>query len=363
MEILTLAHIAQAVLIATAYTFAVSCLVKSKSYSGLHWMLVVLIYMLGIITSAQLISNIVIVFACCILIAKTHGFLKGINYAVTIFAVFQWIMALLGSVAFLLMYYGGFYIPFVWVLSGLLVIVTLMLKLGKQYLFKDTSNKVLLIDITAKVFFVGFFNAFLPRFFPALGVHLYSILALVLLVAAVMIAVCIEYIVKLERIRGVEHGQLRHILVWADSTITKYMGVEMPQFSHLTQIQNPVVKALLYEFIDMADKKGLTVQIFIEHCVADVKLDIYDLFTVVSAFLADTLAEAVPCAGNVIKIHVNGRGGFFFSIKTGAGESDIQGDKLADETMLKTLLQNNRKCKITMNISKIQKCISVVSSI
>ena len=361
MEILTVANFGQAFLIATAYTIAVMHLTKRTPYFFLHFMFVALIYMLGIITGLRLTANAVIVIACCVLMVKDNGYLKGFNYGVTIFALFQWVTALFGSVAFLLMYYVGVSINLQWALSVLLVVTAVALKFGLPYLFKNTSNKILRIDVTAKLFFVCFFNAFLPRFFHVLSMHLYSLLALALLVAAVMIAVGIEYIVTLERVRAVEHGQLRQILAWADRTISKYRGIEFPQFTQLEQIENPVVKALLYDFIDTAEKKGLSVKVAVKHSVRGVKLDIYDLFTVISAFLAETLTDANGYTDKGIEVHISGGKGFFFLINTGAEElANTQNDDRLRDGMLVELLQKNRNCNITLNISKVQKCICVI---
>ena len=263
MEVLTVSTLGQGVVISFAYALAALRFLRGRSkYAWVqHWLLVLLIYAMGLVFGTQVVANVAIIVVTALFIGFSQGVLKGFNYAITIFAVFQWTIAFLGSVAFLITHHGDLQIDFRWAFSFALVGVAALLKVYSPYFFKDTRKKILLLDVSAKMFFIGFLNAFLPRFFPALGMYLYSVLALSLLLVSIMVVVCIEYVVSLERSMATERSQLNHIIAWADRTVSKYMALEFPEFNQLQRIENPVIKALMYEFIDTVGKKGYTVKV------------------------------------------------------------------------------------------------------
>ena len=363
MEVLTVSNLGQGVAISFAYGVAAFPVVRGRSkYTWVqHWLLVFLVYSAGLALDTHLIANIAIVSVTALFIGFNHGVLKGLNYAITIFALFQWGIAFLGSLAFLITYHGDLQMDFRWAFSFALVGMAALLKVHAQYFFKNTGRKILLLDVFAKMFFVGFLNAFLPRFFPALGMYLYSVLALSLLVVSIMVVACIQYVVLLERRMAAERSQLNHIIAWANRTVSKYMALEFPEFVQLQQIEAPVIKALMYEFIDTVGKKGYTVKVDVKDCTGHIGLDDSDLFHVINELMTQTIDEATLQKDNTIHVHMDGHKGFFFQIKH--GDDTSQGDFSrfsASKDALVALLRKNRHCDITIDITSTRKLLIIL---
>ena len=149
---------------------------------------------------------------------KTYGYLKGFNFALTIFVAFMWAIVFVGSIAFLLLPQEAFIDSFV--LIGILSLTHLataaLLRLLRNHIFRmDMSNKLLIIDAGAKIFFVVFFNLFLPRYFGMLGMEHYATLTLVLLTIAIIFAVYRQYSISLEKKIAVHNSNLLAVMQWA----------------------------------------------------------------------------------------------------------------------------------------------------
>jgi len=355
VEILTVADMIRAFgvsfgyLIATAGFFSI----RTKFSCITYWMFIFAINIIYLLSSSVTLINLVAVLITGIYISWNHGVFKGFGFAITIFAAFQWTIAFVGSGTFLIFYYSQILdgVNFTILFTVAIVATSLLLRKYRHFVFQDTSRKLLLIDTLAKLFFIVFFNTFLPRFFPILGVVSYSTLTLVLLIVAVIFVAYKEYSVSLESLLAKEHSKLQAVLAWADRTLTKYMSMEFPQFKHLNQIENSVVKALLYEFIDTAHRQGITVDVSIETTIGKVNLDSYDLFNTISDFMKYAMERTVTHEDKKIYVVINGKSGFHFLVKTNLAPSE-NGIKSSIETRKKeimALVMKNTNSNVTIN--------------
>jgi len=364
VEIPSITIVIQAFGVSLAYLVATAGLMKSgsKIKDTTYWILMFLITLVGIMARSVLYTNIVVVILASLYISKSYGALKRFSFAVTIFAVFQWTIAFVGSGTFILNHYRqvmgstGLMI----LLVSTLLVASLLLMKYKDFVFKDTINRLFVIDTAAKLFFVTFFNAFLPRFFPLLGGVSYSILVLVLLGVTLLFIAYREYSVSLERQLAAEYIKLQSVLEWADRTISKYMVIEFPEFNHINHIGNSVLKALLFEFIDTAHRQGITVDIAIESHVGDIRLDTYDLFSIINDFMLRSLEEATAQDDKQIRVVIDGSDGFHFLTKTNISKNEVIPDFEARKQAIISLIKKYRDTSVLVNISREQQMLSVV---
>jgi len=355
VEILTVTDIIRAFGVSLAYLIAVASFfcVRTKFSCLTYWMLMFAVNIIHLTTGSVLLVNMGTVFITGFYISLVHGVFKGFGFAITIFAAFQWTIAFVGSGAFLILYHSQLLdgINLAVVFTVAIMVASLLLRKYRHLVFQDTSRKLLMIDTLAKLFFILFFNTFLPRFFPILGGMLYSTLAIVLLIVAVIFVAYKEYSVSLESLLAEEHSKLQSVLLWADRTLTKYMSMEFPQFSHIGQIENSIVKALLYEFIDTAHRQGVAVDISIQSTVGEVKLDTYDLFSTINDFMKYAMERAAAQEDKKIYIVISGKSGFHFLIKTNAkhGENGIKSSFETRKCAIMALVRKNENSNVTVN--------------
>lgn len=286
-------------------------------------------------------------------IAKGYGWLKGINFTLTIFAAFQWTIAFLGSASFLLLRYQQimnatlFHI----LLSSSLVVVALSLRLGKKLVIKNASQTLLLIDAVAKLSFVLFFNWFFPRYFIVLGGIHYSVLTLVLLAIAMIFAIYREYSMYLEGKIAVANGKLQSLLRWADAIITKHENVHHSKFPDIHKIHNPIVQAVMFDFIDTANKWGIEADITVSSPINVINFDSCELFNITSNFINDALGEAKLQDVKQISVLSCGNDGFSFVVKTKIKPSKkLMNIERRKSTVVK-LLKRNRNSSISVSVS------------
>ena len=360
MEILSITDIMRAFVVATAYVIVVSAFfeVHKKTSCVSYWLLIFSAMIIGIITGEDTILNAVAVLVTTLYLCRTHDTLKSLNIAVTIFATFQWIVAFVGSGAFILLYSGHIIgtLGLIGTLSAALIITAMALRRFKHIAFKEISRQSLLMDTAAKLFFVLFFNAFLPRFFMVMGGAQYSILTLVLLGVTVIFVVYKNYTISLERKVAEEQGRVIEILAWAERTLAKYVGIEFPTLAHVNQISSPVLRALLYEFADTAHSLGIAVDISVTGSVGAINVSDYDLYKIVSGFIAQSLQEAVALKDARIGISVDGRQGFHILVKTEKNHSrgDITVDMDARCKAAIDFMKKHLNSSITINADRYQ---------
>lgn len=127
------------------------------------------------ISGFEVYINYLVITITTITIGMNYGYLKGFSHALTIFAIFQWGTALIGSLIFITLgpQGTGAWLPFVFLFYC--VISAYLLRRFSQYTFRDDLSRVLLIiNVCAKIFFIIFFNVLFPRFFSYLGAEPYS---------------------------------------------------------------------------------------------------------------------------------------------------------------------------------------------
>lgn len=231
-------------------------------------------------------------------IKELRYYLFGFSFALTIFVSFQWIVALVGSIAFIMFPYSHLVDnpAFVITLLAAHIGVAGLLRKYSYLVFRpDASIKLILIDIGAKVFFIAFFNIIFPRYFGLLGMENYSVLSIVLLATFLMFAVYREYSISLEKQIAVYNNNQLAIMQWAARTIAKHEGLRLKELKRLGKskklkimdapdetkglnmvkgfekfleaihsVENPIMQALLYEFAFTAEKFGICIEISIK---------------------------------------------------------------------------------------------------
>ena len=248
-----------------------------------------------------------------------QAYLTGFNHTLTIFAVFQWGAALIGSLVFIILGQSGLGegLPFV-LLLYCMISAYLLQRFGK-YTFRDDLSRVLLvINIGAKILFILFFNVIFPRFFVFLGAEPYSILAIILLMVFAFYVVYQEYSLRLEKRIALQNHSLEQITLWAAQTISKYEGVEIKNSEKITMIHNPVVQALLYDFTATTERLGIEVNIILRGSFEEqINLNNFDLFHILHDFLDNALLEVKKQVEEPIFVEVEGGiNHFAFTIKT-----------------------------------------------
>ena len=196
---------------------------------------------------------------------KYGNCIAGLSFALTILVAFQWIVAFVGSLAFLLLPHDGLVDNPLFV-SALLcahIGVAALLRKYRSLVFRvDTSNKLLIIDIGAKAFFIVFFNLIFPNYFVLLGMFHYSVLTLVLLTTALIFALYREYSISLEKQIAVYNNNQAAIMKQAIQAIAKYE--DMAKAELVQKIGNPIVQALLYEVVHAGERHGIDVEISVD---------------------------------------------------------------------------------------------------
>jgi len=347
--------ITKALIIAGAYFVVTSSFFneRRKFMLATYIVFLLIIKLIGAAGGIEFYATIATLIVTCAYIAKGHGWLKGLNFTLTIFAAFQWTIAFLGSASFIFLRYEQimgtniFHIS----LSSSLVVIALVLRVNKRLIFKDASQTLLLIDSTAKLVFVLFFNWFLPRYFVLMGGVAYSVLTLVLLGVAMIFAVYREYSMHLESKIVAANSKLESLLRWADAVIAKHEDLSLVRFPDIVhQIKSPVLQAVMYEFIDTANQRGIEVDITISSPINAINLDSYELFDIVSSFVKDSFEEAKEM--KFISVMVGGDEGFSFMIRTATEPSKTLENIEYRKSTIIGYLQRNRHHNITISISK-----------
>ena len=215
-------------------------------------------YIFLVITGAVISRSVLIKAAK----GKYGSYIAGLSFALTILVAFQWIVAFVGSLAFLLLPHDSLVDNplFVSVLLGAHIGVAVLLRKYRSLAFRvDTSNKLLIIDIGAKAFFIVFFNLIFPNYFVILGMVHYSVLTLVLLTTALIFALYREYSISLEKQIAVYNNNQTAIMRQAVQTIARYENIAKAEL--VQRIGNPVVQASLYELVHAGGRHGINVEI------------------------------------------------------------------------------------------------------
>jgi len=345
--------IAKALIIACAYFVVTSAFFNErKGFMGVTYVVfLIILKLLGAAGGIEFYATIATLVVTGAYIAKVYGWLKGINFTLTIFAAFQWTIAFLGSTSFILLRYEQIMVTnlFHISLSSSLVVVALLLRTYKKWIFKDASQALLLIDAAAKLLFVLFFNWFLPRYFELLGGVAYSVLTLVLLGIAMMFAIYREYSMHLESKIAETNGKLQSLLQWADAVIAKHENINHVRFPYMHQIKNPVLQAVIYELIDAATRLDIKVDITVSSPIGTVNLDSYELFSIINGFVNDTLEEAKSM--KFISVVADGDNGFSFIIKADIEPSKSLPNIEHKKAIIMSHLQRNRRNDISISIS------------
>ena len=321
---------------------------------------------------------------------KAYGYLQGFGYALTILVAFQWVIAFTGGITFVLRPYEsiGDSIGFVAALSLVHIAAALMIRRYGHVVFRqDMSKQLLLIDISAKLFFIAFFNLFFPKFFEVLGMENYSILALVLLTTAVIFAVYREYSVSLEKQIAVHNSNLLTVTQWALGTIEKYehfigYGDEdsagfLKAINSIQPIKNPILKALLYELVFLGERLGISVDISISPTSSgyesseDINLNNYDLYVIINDFVGNAITEAKSQTQKSICVEIvhhdihsdkDTMRGFSFNIQTYLGQAHVQdSDNAANSSFVMT--SSDFKVKKDAIISQMRKNRNITISL
>jgi len=137
---------------------------------------------------------------------------------------------------------------------------------------------------------------------------------MILLVVAVVIISHKEYSIYMEL--KLARNLTESLLSWANRILSKYMQLEFPKLTHISEVNNLVLKALLCDFIDNAHSKGVEVDVLITNPVNEIDMDIYDLYNLISDFMKHAQKEANAHNNKQINIVIDGDDGFYFSIVT-----------------------------------------------
>ena len=239
-------------------------------------------------------ANFIYLAITSVFIGRYYGGLKGFSFAITIFTAFQWTIVFLGSIVFI------FY-PYWYVTDTFAYVAALSLAhLGAAFLLSkysakifrlDTSNKLLVIDIGAKLFFIVFFNLFLPSYFEILGMRYYPILSLVLLTIAIIFVIYREYSASLEKQIAIKNRDLLLVSQWAEQINRKYDGYDFHGFDYIKEIDNPIIRASLWELVNTSERFGIKLNLSI-NLPQHINLNNYDLFSIVSGFIENALSIA-----------------------------------------------------------------------
>ena len=251
--------------------------------------------------------------------AKGFCFINSLGFALAIFAAFQWVVVFSGSIAFILFAHGMAYDGLV--ASSIYVLALCVAHIGMAYLLRkyshrifrlDISNKIALIDILAKVFFIGFFNLFFPRYFEILGMSNYAALSLVLLVIVAIFVVYREYSIALESKLAVSKSNLVNVLQWAKQVNGRYRELifkkaEKDGESEINGIDNSVIQALMRELIVVSEQMGIDLDITVVNPVSEnININTYDLFTIINNFIDSAIFEASNQQKKSIEVEIDG---------------------------------------------------------
>jgi len=304
---------------------------------------------------------------------KTNGYITGFSFALTILVAFQWAIAFVGSIGFIMFPHDGITdMPvFIAVLSTAYLGSALLLRRYCPLIFRfDMSRKLLIIDIGAKLFFIAFFNLFFPMYFDVLGMESYSVLDLVLLTIAVIFAIYREYSVSLEKQLAVHNRDQLAIAQWAQQTITKFersSEKRLRYYGCIDRIENPTLQALLYDLIYTSEELGIYLDVSVSpsslpgYSGNHINLDNYDLYSIIVAFIDNALSEAKTQDEKSIHVKIEGNKGFRFMLKTNIGQahSEIVSPefRLNKDAIVKEMRKNPN---ITISFSKTDSFIQVL---
>jgi len=314
-------------------------------------------------------SNLVYLLVTYVFLAKIHGLLKGFAFAITIFAAFQWIIAFLGSLAFILFpsqnITGSF--AFITILACAYLGTAILLSKHSNRIFRiDSSNKLLLLDTTVKLFFVLFFNLIFPRYFGILGIEHYSILSLILLVIALLFMVYREYSISLESQLAIGNSNLLLIAQWVHQTNSRYERSNSPHSENINTITNPVVQAILYELANASERLGISLNISSNttSSVNTINLNDYDLFNIINEFIDNALYEANTQNNKSIEVTIDDKDGFKFMVRTeldsakSASNKIISDFRIKKDTIMNQIIKNSN---ISISFSKTDCFLQVLS--
>jgi len=276
--------------------FSVSKGKNSRCQQCLFYLLIILtIDITFTVLSLEVYANYIYLIITSIFIGKYKalGYLKGFNFSLTILACFQWVVVFVGSFAFLVLPHewltdNALYLAILY--SAHLAVAFLLYKFRFAIFKHESSKKLQLIDIGAKIFFIAFFNLIFPNYFEYLGMVNYATLALILLIIALIFVIYREYSVALEKKLAVYNSNQLTVLHYAMQNISKYERYSGIQ--DIQSIENPIVQSLLYELKETGDRLGLLVEISVNGHVGNINLNNYDLHITLESFLSNALDEA-----------------------------------------------------------------------
>jgi len=357
MEVL---DVLRSLIYSVAYLIVVSIFfVDNKKRKSILYLLVIftIVTVAVIISGFEVYINYLVIAATTITIGKNYGYLKGFSHTLTIFAVFQWGTALVGSLIFIFVGQPGtgVWLPFVFLFYCM--ISAYLLRRFSQYTFREELSRVLLIiNVCAKIFFILFFNVLFPRFFGYLGAEPYSVLAIILLFGFAFFAVYQEYSLRLEKQIALQNHNLQQITLWAAQTIAKYEGVRLENAEKIGAINNPIVQALLYDFTATTEKLGIEVNITVSGSFEErINLNNFDLFQILADFLDNALLEVKKQTDTTIYVGVDGKQDCFrFTVKTSALDAEehytFSDFKLAKDNIVSQIKKNRN---ISISYSKV----------
>lgn len=298
----------------------------------------------------EVYANYVYLVITTLFISREYSYLKSFSFAITIFAAFQWTIAFVGSIGFLILPFvhngSSFDLPFVLYLSIAHMVVALSLNTFYHFVFKDDIGKNLLfIDIGAKSSFIIFFNLFLPGYFEILGMRDYAIMSLVLLVIALIFVLYRKYSIALEK----QVANLTMVNQWAEQINAINKVSKLPGNSDANEnfneginrsidgIKNPVVQALLHELANASEKFGVFLNIY-TNLEQDINLNNYDLFNIISNFIVRALNETKFAIKKSICVEIDNKSGVFrFMIQTSTAAKQLNNDLPFDYNSLTDL--------------------------
>jgi len=302
----------------------------------------------GTFGGLEVYANYIFLSVTSLYIGKTYGYLKGFSFAVTTFAAFQWIIVFMGSIGFMLFPQESIVgaVSFVIILSAAHLATALLLRKFSHFIYRlNISNRLLFIDIGAKIFFIAFFNLFFPRYFGILGAEHYPPLALVLLTTVIIFTIYREYSVSLEKQLAISNSNLLIITQWAMKVCSKYEGLKLPGY----EIENPVVQALLHELVITSERIGIAIDILINSS-CKINLNDYDLYNILNDFIESALSEAKSQAEKSISIVIDSeKGSFRFLVHTHIGVSMYGEDFRIIKDNIISQIKKNRNIDISIS--------------
>lgn len=305
---------------------------------------------------------------------KGSSFIKCLNIALTIVVAFGWVIIFTGSLAFAL-FSGG--IPHDSLTNQVIYVIALSIAhIGMAFALRKyshkifrlgISNKLALIDIGAKAFFIAFFNLFFPRYFEVLGMANYAALSLVLLIIVAIFVAYREYSISLENQLVVSKNNVMATLKWAKQMNHRYRellvgggygnsnsndeGCNNKQHKMETSIQNinnSVIQALMSELVMISNQLGIEIDIKVENPISnDLSLDAYSLFAIVNGFIDNAISETEEQAEKFIEVTidtgtngVSNKSGLWLMIKTHINAETLSKVKIDKDAIINRIKGN-----------------------